>query len=127
MNIFLPIEKLKNVGPKNLPRLNKLGIKTVKDLLWHFPVRYEDYTKTAPIAEIEAGQKINIRGEVVKITVRRIFPRRMSVTTAIVQDQSGAVKAVWFNQPYIADQLTEGTFVSLAGKIQRNSFWRAFG
>ena len=117
MNIFLPIEKLKNVGPKNLPRLNKLGIKTVKDLLWHFPVRYEDYTKTAPIAEIEAGQKINIRGEVVKITVRRIFPRRMSVTTAIVQDQSGAVKAVWFNQPYIADQLTEGTFVSLAGKI----------
>ena len=44
MDIFTPIEKLKNVGPRNLPKLNRLGIKTVKDLLWHFPARYDDYT-----------------------------------------------------------------------------------
>ena len=117
MDIYTPIEKLKNVGPRNLPKLNRLGIKTVKDLLWHFPARYDDYTKTAQISDIEPGEKINIQGEVVKIDTRRIFPRRMTVINAIVKDQTGALKVVWFNQPYVANQLTEGTFVSLAGKI----------
>lgn len=113
----MPIEKLGSVGPKNLPKLNKLGIKTVKDLLWHFPARYEDYTKTTLISDIEPGEKINIQGEIIKIDTRRIFPRRMTVTNAIIKDQTSALKVVWFNQPYVADQLAEGTFVSLAGKI----------
>lgn len=117
MDLYSPIEKLRSVGPRNLPRLNKLGIKTVKDLLWHFPARYDDYTKTAQISDIEPGEKINIQGEIIKIDTRRIFPRRMTVTNAIVKDQTSALKVVWFNQPYVADQLTEGTFVSLAGKV----------
>ncbi len=120
MDISLPIEKLPNVGPRNVPRLNRLGIKTVKDLLWHFPVRYEDYTETVSIDQVEPGQKVNIQGEVLKISSRRIFPRRMSVTNAIVGDSSGAIKVVWFNQPYIENQLIEGTLVSLAGKIILN-------
>lgn len=120
MDFSLPIEKLRNVGPRNIGRLNRLGIKTVKDLLWHFPVRYEDYTETIPIAKVEPGQKVNIQGEVLKISSKRLFPRRMTITNAIVGDQSGAVKVVWFNQPYIENQLTEGTLVSLAGKAQLN-------
>lgn len=120
MDLPLPIEKLRNVGPRNISRLNKLGIKTIKDLLWHFPVRYEDYTETVSINRVEPGQKVNIQGEVLKISSRRIFPRKMSVTNAIVGDSSGAIKVVWFNQPYIENQLTEGTFVSLAGKASLN-------
>ena len=120
MDLSLPIEKLSNVGPRNIPRLNRLGIKTVKDLLWHFPVRYEDYTETISIDQVEPGQKVNIRGEVLKISSRRIFPRRMSVTNAIVGDSSGAIKVVWFNQSYIENQLIEGTLVSLAGKVSLN-------
>ncbi|MDP3697039.1 MAG: ATP-dependent DNA helicase RecG [Candidatus Taylorbacteria bacterium] len=116
----LPIEKLRNVGPRNLSRLYKLGIKSVKDLLWHFPVRYEDYTETMPIAQVEPGEKVNVQGEVLKISSRRIFPRRMTVTNAIVGDESGAIKVVWFNQPYIENQLTEGALVSLAGKASLN-------
>lgn len=116
----LSIDALKNVGPRNISRLRKLGINTVKDLLWHFPVRYDDYTETAPIGNIEPGQKINVRGEVLKISSRRIFPKRMTITNAVVGDSSGAIKVVWFNQPYIENQLTEGTFVSLAGKVQLN-------
>ena len=116
MDLFLPIEKLKNVGARNLPRLNKLGIKTLKDLLWHFPVRYEDYTRLVPIIDVQAGEKVNIQGEVLKIVNKRLFPRRMFVTQALIKDESGAMNAVWFNQPYIANSLQEGTFVSLAGK-----------
>src|SRR3989338_8209046 len=120
MDLSLLIDKLRNVGPRNISRLNKLGIKTIRDLLWHFPVRYEDYTKTLPISNIEPGQKVNIQGEILKISSRRIFPRRMSVTNAIVGDSSGAIKVVWFNQSYIENQLAEGTLVSLAGKVNLN-------
>src|SRR3989338_4599006 len=119
-DLSLSVEKLRNVGPRNISKLNKLGIKTVKDLLRHFPVRYEDYTEIIPINQAEPGQKVNIQGEVMQISSRRIFPRRMSVTNAIVSDSSGAIKVVWFNQPYIENQLTEGTLVSLAGKVSLN-------
>lgn len=120
MNLSLPIDKLRNVGPRNIARLNKLGIKTLKDLLWHFPVRYDDYSETVEISQVEPGQRVNIQGEVLKISSRRIFPKRMSVTNAIVGDSSGAIKVVWFNQQYIENQLTEGTLVSLAGKASLN-------
>src|SRR3989344_6305945 len=110
-NLSLPIDQLRNVGPRNLSRLYRLGIKTVKDLLWHFPVRYDNYTETVQIAQVEPGQKVNVQGEVLKISSKHIFPRRMSIINAIVGDSSGAIKVVWFNQPYIENQLTEGNFV----------------
>ena len=118
MDLSLSIEKLRNVGARNLSRLHKLGIKTLKDLLWHLPARYEDYSETVPISDISPDQKVNIQGEVVKITTRKLFPRRMFITNAIIKDLTGAVKAVWFNQPFIENQLPEGTFASLAGKVK---------
>lgn len=117
IDLTCPVEKLHNVGSRNLPRLYKLGIKTIKDLLWHIPTRYEDYSEIIPISNIEPGQKVNIQGEVIKIDSRRIFPRRLFITNAIVKDDSGAVKVVWFNQPFISNSLAEGTLVSLAGKV----------
>lgn len=98
--------------------MKKLGIKTVRDLLWHFPVRYEDYTEISPIAEIGgAGQKVNIVGRVDSIKLVRSWRRRMAIITAMVSDDSGDIRAVWFNQPYLLDTLKEGTTVSLAGKV----------
>src|SRR3989344_5731861 len=114
----LQVEKLKNVGTRNAPRLHRLGIKTLKDLLWHLPAKYDDFSETVPISDIVPDQKVNIQGEIVKITTKKLFPRRMFITNAIVKDLSGAIKAVWFNQPFIENQLPEGTFVSLAGKVK---------
>jgi ATP-dependent DNA helicase RecG len=118
MELSLPVEKLRNVGARNLPRLHKLGIKTVRDLLWHFPARYEDYSQIIPIDDLAFDQKATIQGTVVKIDSRRIFPRRLTIIEAIIEDDSGTIKAVWFNQPYIATTLTEGTRVSLAGTVK---------
>ncbi len=115
-DLSVGIEQLKSVGPRNLPRLAKLGIKTVKDLLWHFPVHYDDYSHVVSISDIEPGQKVNVQGEILKMSNRIIFPKRMSITNALVGDETGAVKVVWFNQPFIANSLKEGTLVSLAGK-----------
>ncbi|HBO60110.1 TPA: DNA helicase RecG, partial [Candidatus Berkelbacteria bacterium] len=117
LDLATPIESLHHVGPRNIPRLKKLGIKTLRDLLWHFPARYDDYRDQTAIADVEPGQKVSIQGEVVKITNRQIFPRHLTITTAIIKDDTGAINAVWFNQPYIATSLTEGTIVSMAGKV----------
>ncbi len=115
MDLELPVEKLSHVGMRNLPRLKRLGITTVRDLLWHLPSRYEDFSHVTRIADIQPDDKVHITGEIVKIDSRHIYPRRMTITTAIIKDDSGAIKAVWFNQPYIENSLVEGTRVSLAG------------
>jgi ATP-dependent DNA helicase RecG len=116
IDLTTPIEKLARVGPKSLSRLKKLGIKTVKDLLWHFPARYEDFSAILPIAQVEAGAVVNIKGRVVNINTASLWRRGRTVTDATVEDESGIIHAAWFNQPYIEKSLPEGTMVSLAGK-----------
>ena len=116
LNLDTPIEKLVGVGTKNLPRLKRLGLETVKDLLWHFPHRYEDYRRQVPAEEIrEPGEIVSLRGEVVKIKTTSLW-RRRSVTEAFIQDHSGVVRAVWFNQPYLENSFPLQTVVSLSGK-----------
>ncbi|HEY4484195.1 MAG TPA: ATP-dependent DNA helicase RecG [Candidatus Paceibacterota bacterium] len=118
LDLLTPIEKLPKVGPKNLPRLKRLGIKTVKDLLWHFPSRYEDFTQTVGLGEVgEVGKVISIIGEVAKIKTTNIWRRRMSITEAHIKDGDEQTRAVWFNQPYIENSLVEGSLVSLSGKV----------
>jgi ATP-dependent DNA helicase RecG len=115
--LMTPVTQLRSVGARAAARLNKLGIRTARHLLWHLPSRYEDYSKNVPINQVVPGEKQSIKGQVINIASRFIWPKRMSITTATIQDDSGAIRAVWFNQPYLEDSLPEGTSVSLAGKV----------
>ena len=99
-----------------LRRLEKMGIKTVRDLLWHFPTRYEDFTKVYPIAELEPGQQATITGVVEEIQSKRSWRRAMSIVEATIADESGSIRAVWFNQPYVANVLKTGRTANFAGK-----------
>jgi ATP-dependent DNA helicase RecG len=99
-----------------LRRLEKMGIKTVHDLLWHFPTRYEDFTKIYPIAELEPGQQATITGTVEEIQSKRSWRRAMSIVEATIADESGSIRAVWFNQPYVANVLKTGRMANFAGK-----------
>jgi ATP-dependent DNA helicase RecG len=99
-----------------LRRLEKMGIKTVHDLLWHFPTRYEDFTKIYPIAELEPGQQATVQGIVEEIQSKRSWRRAMSIVEATIADESGSIRAVWFNQPYVANVLKTGRAANFAGK-----------
>ncbi|MEK7151357.1 MAG: ATP-dependent DNA helicase RecG [Patescibacteria group bacterium] len=117
LTLLTPIDNLARVGPKFLARLKKLGIKTVRDLLWHFPARYEDYSQTMPISDINsAGQTVSITGQITKIDMVRSWRKNMAIVNATIEDDTGLIRAVWFNQAYIVDSLREGTLVSLSGK-----------
>ncbi|MFC1700687.1 ATP-dependent DNA helicase RecG [Patescibacteria group bacterium] len=111
------IEQLKRVGPEYLRKLRKVGIKTIGDLLYYFPYRYDDYSQIIPIENLQIGEVSTIQGKVLEINNIRTWKRKMNITEAIVQDDSGAIRAVWFNQPYLAQTIKQDCVINLSGKI----------
>jgi len=111
------IEQLKKVGPSYLKRLKQLKIKNIRDLFFHFPHRYDDFSQIVSISQLKEGQKATIKGEIVEIKNTRLFHKRMVLTEALVKDKSGAIKVVWFNQPYLTETLKKGKVVNLSGKL----------
>ena len=120
LNLSTPIQDLLGIGSVLQRRLKKLGIKTVNDLVFHFPNRYEDFSNMVSISQIKLGQTCTIKGEIIETEVSRAWKKRMTITTAIIQDDSGSIKATWFNQPYLTKILNEGDNVFLSGKISLN-------
>ncbi|HSX48013.1 MAG TPA: ATP-dependent DNA helicase RecG [Candidatus Nanoarchaeia archaeon] len=112
-----PVTRLKGVGVSVELRLARLGITTVEDLIGHYPRRYEDFSKITPIRLMKPGP-VTLRGQVQQIASRRARSRRLSITEAIISDDTGTVKAVWFNQPYLAKSLATGTEVFVSGRLE---------
>ncbi len=121
MNLTTPIEKIPRVGPQYRKKLKRLGIKTIEDLIFYFPHRYEDFSNIVPISEIKSGMPVSIQGEIKEIKNIRTFRKRMTLTQALVSDASGSVQVVWFNQPYLVSTFKKGDFVFLSGKMNQSS------
>ena len=111
------IEQLKKVGPAYLKKLDKLKIKTIRDLFFHFPHRYDDFSQIVSIKELQIGQTVTIQGKISEIKTSRTWQRKMSLTETIIKDKTGSIRAVWFNQPYLTQTLSRGKTVNLSGKV----------
>ena len=117
MNLETPIETIPRIGPVLKKKLKKLGIKTINDLFFHFPRRYEDFSNLIPISEIKINEICTVQGKVLKISTSKTWKKKMFITEALIQDKSGAIKAVWFNQPYLTKVIKEKDFLVLSGKV----------
>ncbi len=117
MRFSSPISELP-LSKKFVKKLNKLGLKKISDLIFYFPIRYEDFSKILKISQLKPGQICCVQGKILTIENTKTPKKRMTLTQALVQDQSGAVKVVWFNQPFIAKVLKQGDQISVAGKVQ---------
>jgi len=106
------------LGPTqpDVTRLQKIGIETVRDLLYHFPKRYHDYSEVRPIASLAFGEEQTVIAEVWSAKAVMIGRRRRGAE-AIVGDDSGTIRILWFGQPWVAKRLKTGTKVALSGKI----------
>jgi ATP-dependent DNA helicase RecG len=120
MKLETPIENLAGVGPKFQKKLKKLGIKTVKDLLFHFPHRYEDFSNLVKVSQLKEGENFSLKGWILQIKNWQTWKKRMNLTQAIFADETGTVKVVWFNQPFLKKILKKGDFVCLAGNLVRD-------
>jgi ATP-dependent DNA helicase RecG len=117
LNVDQKIETISKINKKYLSALEKLGIKTIRDFLFHFPFRFEDYSERIPISDLRLGETATIMGEVTSSKLTRTWKRKMMITECKIKDETGMVRAVWFNQPYISDSLTTGKGVRISGKI----------
>ncbi len=116
-----PIEKefrLKNDQKKALARA---GLSTIKDLLYYFPSRYNNISEVKKIADLKIGDETNIYGKIVSTKVTKAYRKKIPIAEIVIEDDTGKIKSVWFNQAYIAKMFKVGEFIKLAGKITKNT------
>ena len=114
------IQYLKGVGPKRAKIFQKLGVKTIEDLLYYFPKRYEDRTAFISIDKLKEGLAQTIKARILGCKEYTSFKRKgFSITQALVSDDSGSIICVWFNQPYLKQYLKTGQTFIFFGKIER--------
>jgi ATP-dependent DNA helicase RecG len=120
MDLAAPVQFVKGVGPQRAQALATLGVSTVEDLLFHLPLRYEDRSQKSRIADLQPGMKVSVSGTITVAGLRRA--RRLSIYEVRLDDASGRLKAVWFNQPFLKDTLPRGAQVVLYGTVEPDAY-----
>ncbi len=110
-----PVTVLSRVSTKTAALLSKLGVSTIDDLLHHIPRRYLDYTQTRPIAHLIPHTEQTIVGRVVKVSM--VMPGGRRSTEAVIDDRTGRVRILWFNQPWVARQLPRESMIVVSGTV----------
>ncbi|MBP6858107.1 MAG: ATP-dependent DNA helicase RecG [Candidatus Pacebacteria bacterium] len=100
--------------------LTKLNLYTIDDLLHHYPTRYADASSFLSISGAAEGVVATIRGAIKKIESKKSWKTKVPMSEAVVEDVSGSIKVIWFNQPYLAKMISVGQTVELTGKITMN-------
>src|SRR3989338_5414128 len=111
------IENHFRLAPPAKAALKKLGRKTIADLLYHFPVRYGDTSEMRSIAGLQGGDSAVVFGKISGLKMSKGFRTKIAMAEGWIEDDTGKIKAVWFNQPYLAKMTAEGAFVRVEGKI----------
>ncbi len=103
--------------PPQREALKKLGIKTIEDLLYHFPTRYGDTAEALNIETLKKGDTAVIFGKISNLKTAKGFHSKMTMADGYVEDETGRIQCVWFNQPYVAKMFTDGMLVRIEGKV----------
>ncbi|MEK9183984.1 MAG: OB-fold nucleic acid binding domain-containing protein, partial [Patescibacteria group bacterium] len=119
MELNSPIEENFRLTPGQKKALKKIGIETMRDLLFYFPSRYESFSERKNIIDLKEGDKTTVFGKIIKTKTEKTWRKKINLSEITISDLTGAIKATWFNQPYIAKTLKEGDKVALTGKMTR--------
>jgi ATP-dependent DNA helicase RecG len=112
------LQYLKGVGPRRAADLARAGLETVEDLLYRFPIRYEDRSRLLPIASLRPGQSASITGRISSTGVRTTRRPGFKIFEALIADGSGSIRATWLNQPFLRDVFSAGQHVVLFGAVE---------
>jgi ATP-dependent DNA helicase RecG len=110
-----PVTVISGIGPAIAEKLERLGVKTIRDLLYFFPRRYDDYSNLRPINRLQYGDEVTIMGTVWDAGDKRVRGGA-SIFQAIISDGSGTIQCTWFN-PYIGNQIKRGVQIVVSGKV----------
>jgi ATP-dependent DNA helicase RecG len=118
MDLDQQLQYLKGVGPRRAADLERVGLRTVEDLLYRFPIRYEDRGHFQTIGSLRPGVSASVAGEVVGSTIRPTRRPRFKIFELLLRDPTGTLRAVWFNQPFLNDVFHPHQRVILFGKLE---------
>ena len=119
----LPLSALKGVGPKLADKAaDELGLRTLRDLLLHVPRRHMDRAAAVPLSALRIGESATVLVEVREVKLRRTRRKGLTILEVAVADAGGAAKAIWFNRPWLADQLSRGDLLLLHGRLDKRGF-----
>jgi ATP-dependent DNA helicase RecG len=118
LELDTPIRSIRGVGPAKAQALAGAGLETVRDLLFHVPSRYEDRRQMLPVAAASAGASFTFRGRLAGLRRIRTRRRSFSLVRGFLEDASGRLPVVWFNRPYLADQVAGGEEYVLHGPVR---------
>ncbi|MDX6636967.1 MAG: ATP-dependent helicase RecG [Solirubrobacterales bacterium] len=117
-----PLTSLPGAGKKLGATAASLGIETLGDLLAHVPHGYRDHSKVRKLGELRLGEEATVIAAVKSARVRPTRRRNLRIVEATIADETGPLKAVWFNQAWLVEKLRPGVHVLLHGKLDRNGF-----
>ena len=121
-DLEIPLKEFKGIGPKTVLKLEKNKIKTIKDLLYFFPYKYQDLTQIKKIKDLKIGETGVIVG---RLNNLKLFPtpkRKMFVLQGIISDETGSLKVIWYNQPFLVKTLKNNLLLALIGKLVKNKY-----
>jgi len=113
-----PLQFLKGVGPRRAADLEHAGLVTLEDLLYRFPLRYEDRSRLQPIGSLKPGQTASVAGRILACGLRTTRRPGFKIFEAAIDDGTGSLRAVWLNQPFLRDIFVRGQHVVLFGAIE---------
>ena len=117
--LFSSVQYLKGIGPQRAEQLQKIGLKTLEDVLFYLPRRYQDRSEILPISKIEPGTVATLCGTIASLDGRPGFRRgSVNIFKASVVDETGRIGVVWFNQPYLRKYFNKGDRILLHGRIE---------
>ena len=119
MNLNTPITDILRLTDAREKALVRFGVKTIKDLLWHFPARYEELAERKILAETNENEKATFFGKILEIKLGKTWKKRTPICKAQFSDGTSSANLVWFHQPFVANMLKKDDAVAITGKISR--------
>jgi ATP-dependent DNA helicase RecG len=116
LELSTPVNAISGIGPKYKKMLENLEIFTVRDLLYHFPFRYDDFSQVSKVKDLEEGEQTTVRGLLGK--VQNIYTRNgKRLTRSTVTDETGTLELIWFNSHFLKRVLKTNKKYSFSGKV----------
>ncbi|MBU6414841.1 DEAD/DEAH box helicase, partial [Patescibacteria group bacterium] len=118
MDFNIPLENIIRLTPQKKSALKKLGLLSVRDLLLYAPARHEKFAGLKKISDLAIGENASIIGEVTRIEAQKTWRKKMNLAEAVIRDDTGSIKIIWFGQPYIANIIKPGVRIQCSGRVQ---------
>ena len=116
LDLGSPVASLSFLHPATKKAFEALGLRTLRDVLWHFPLRLIDYTQRSNIVDLKSGEEATVEGDVVSSEVSR-FAGRGGLARVRIRDGTGFLTVTWFNMPYMATRWQAGDRIVVSGKV----------